>query len=112
VIDDLRPAPGASFLANGEIYLDIENLRLETQNGCLEIENEGFDNDTAVLSYLDPVIREGAVLTVEASVADIEAEVVGVEEKLLDISADVPDTKAAGLNVEADVVIRVVASVI
>jgi hypothetical protein len=112
VIDDLRPAPGAGFLANGEIYLDIENLRLETQNGCLEIENAGFDNDPAVLSYLDPVIREGAVLTVEASVADIEAEVLNMEVKVLALSADAPDTKAAGLNVEADVVIWVLAIVI
>ena len=51
-------------------------------------------------------------MTVEASVAGIEAEVFSLEGKALDLSADVPDTKAAGLNVEADVVIRVVAIVI
>jgi hypothetical protein len=87
-------------------------VRLATQNECLEIENAGFANDTAVLSYLDPVIHERAVLTVEASADGIEAEVLSMEARVLDLSADVPDTKAAGLNVEADVVIRVVAIVI
>jgi len=51
-------------------------------------------------------------LTVEASVAGIEAEVFGRKAKALDLPVDVPDTEAAGLNVEAAVVIRVVAIVI
>jgi hypothetical protein len=50
-IDGLHPAPGPIFLANVEIYLDIENVRLTTQNARLEIENACLDNDTAVLSY-------------------------------------------------------------
>ena len=87
-------------------------MRLEIRNGCLEIENTAFENDAAVLSYLDSVIQEAAVLTVEASIADIEAEVLSMEVTILDIAADVPETKAACLNVEAGVVIRVVASVI
>jgi len=112
MIDDLRPASGASLLANDAIYLDNENVRLETQNECLEIENAGFENDAAVRSYLDRVIREGAVLTFEVSVAGIEAEIFVVKVKVLEFPADVPDTKAAGLNVEADAVIRVIAIVI
>jgi hypothetical protein len=111
-IDDHHPAPGASLLANDEIYLDMENVRLGTQNSFLEIENAGFENDAAIRSYLDPVIHEGAVLTIEASVAGIEAEVFDVAVKVLDPQADVPDTEAAGLNAEADVAIRVVAAVI
>ena len=61
---------------------------------------------------LDPVIRERAVLTVKASVAGIEAEFFSLEAKVLDLSVEVPDTEVGGLNVEADVVIRVVAIVI
>ena len=69
-IDDEHPAPpGASLLANDEIYLGMETVRLETQNHFLEIENAGFENDAAVRSYLNFVIHQGAVLTVEASVA-------------------------------------------
>jgi hypothetical protein len=112
VIDDLRPAPGASRLANDEIYLDIENVRLAFQNGCLDIENTCFENDASILPYLDPVIHETAVLNVEAPVADIEAEVSRKEARVLDIGAGVPDMEAAGFNVEVDVVIRVVALVI
>jgi len=112
LIDDQHPAPGASLLANDEIYLDMDNVRLETQNGSLDIENAGFENDAAVRSYLDLVIHEGAVFTVKASVAGIEAEVFDAEVKVLDPPADVPDTKAADLNAEADVVIRAVTGVI
>ncbi len=112
MIDDLRPAPGASRLANGEIYLDIENVRLEIQNGCLNIENACFENDAKLLPYPDPVIREAAVLNVEASVADIEAAVSSMEARVLDIGANVPDMDAAGLNVEADVVTWMVGNVI
>jgi len=39
-------------------------------------------------------------------------EVFSLEAKALDLSVDVPDTEAAGLHVEADVVILVVAIVI
>jgi|GEM_PF-6830765 len=90
----------------------MENVRLETQNGFLEVENAGFENDAAIRSYLDRVIHEGAVFTVEASVAGIDAEVFDVEVKILDLPANVPDTKGSRLNAEADVVIRVVASAI
>ena len=51
-------------------------------------------------------------MTVEAQVVGIEAGVFDVEVKVLDLPANVPDTKAAGLNAEADVVVRVVAGVI
>jgi hypothetical protein len=112
LIDDQPPAPGASLIAKDEIYLDMENVRLETQNGFLEVENAGFENDAAVRLYLDPVIHEGAVLTVEASVAGIEAGVFDLEVKVPGLPANVPDTTTAGLNAEAGLVIRVVASVI
>jgi len=112
LIDDQHRAPGPSLLANDEIYLDIETVRLETQNGFLDIERAGFENDAAVRSYLDLVIHEEAVLTVDASVAGIEGEGFDAEGKVLDPPADVSDTKAAGLNAEADVGIRAVTGVI
>jgi len=112
LIDDQHPAPGASLLANDKIYLEMETLHLATQNGSLEIENAGFENDAAVRSYLDLVIHKGAVFTVEASAAGIEAEAFDAEGKVLDPPADVSDTKAAGLNAEADVGIRAVTGVI
>jgi len=112
LIDDQHPAPGASLLANDKFYLEMETLHLATQNGSLEIENAGFDNDAAVRSYLDPVIHERAVSTVDASVAGIEAEVFDAEVKVIDPPAAVPDKKAADLNAEADVVIRAVTGVI
>jgi hypothetical protein len=99
-IDDLRPSSGASLLRNDKIYLDIENARLK-------IENAGLENDVAVRSYSDPVIRERPFVNVEVAAPDAEADVLHLEVKFHDFEADVPDTKAAGLDVGAEVVIRV-----